>query len=116
MPQDPPDAVQSGETADEAVSVEFREFDDVRLGLPDETEADDGRAQTDRELFLQDLVEIERATAALRKGEPALESWSELPAATVHKPRPVWLLVGLLWVSTALVTAGAVAAIAALVG
>lgn len=68
-----------------------------------------------------DIAAIEHATAALRKAEPALEAWTtssnnELPAATPHKPRPVWLLIGLLWVSTALVAAGAVAAIARMAG
>ena len=73
----------------------------------------------------RDIAEIERASAALRKAEPALETWTETPAgswsdeapaAALRKPRPVWLLVGLLWLSTALVTAGAVAAIARLAG
>jgi hypothetical protein len=39
-----------------------------------------------------------------------------MPAPTMHKPRPIWLLVGVLWLSTALVTIGAVFAISALVG
>jgi hypothetical protein len=73
----------------------------------------------------RDLAEIERASAALRRAEPALEKWAdqpagggsdEAPAATLPKPRPVWLFIGLLWLSTALVTAGAVAAIARLAG
>ena len=37
-------------------------------------------------------------------------------APAIAKPRPVWLLIGLLWLSTALVTAGAVVAIATLGG
>jgi hypothetical protein len=73
----------------------------------------------------RDFAEIERASAALRKAEPALEKWAdtpassgsdEVPAAALAKPRPVWLFIGLLWLSTALVTAGAVAAIARLAG
>jgi hypothetical protein len=77
----------------------------------------------------RDLAEIECATAALRKAEPELESWSETspdsetwpdngsedPPA-MRKPHPVWLFIGLLWLSTALVTAGAVAAIRMLTG
>lgn len=75
--------------------------------------------------FARDIAEIERATAALRRAEPSLEMWSEAcqearpdDAATlaIRKARPVWLLIGLLWLSTALVTVGAVAAIARLVG
>jgi hypothetical protein len=73
----------------------------------------------------RDFAEIERVSAALRKAEPALETWTDapadalrddVPAAAMRKPRPVWLLIGLLWLSTALVTVGAVAAIARLVG
>ena len=62
---------------------------------------------------------------ALRKAQPGLESWNEAwaqPRAddaasfAVRKTRPVWLLIGVLWLSTALVTVGAVAAIARLIG
>jgi hypothetical protein len=70
-----------------------------------------------RDQLTREIAEIEAATAALRRGEPALESWSEaasMPAG--HKPRPVWLIIGVLWLSTALVTAGAVVAIATLAG
>jgi len=76
--------------------------------------------------FARDIAEIERATAALRRAEPSLEMWSEAGSETrpddtattlaIRKTRPVWLLIGLLWLSTALVTVGAVAAIARLVG
>jgi hypothetical protein len=52
----------------------------------------------------------------LRKAEPALESWSDRPPQASHKPRPIWLLVGVLWISTAIITVGAAVAIAALVG
>jgi hypothetical protein len=77
------------------------------------------------EQFARDIAAIERATAALRRAEPALETWDEAgaerraeePAAfSIRKTRPVWLLIGLVWLSTALVTAGAVAAIARLIG
>lgn len=64
----------------------------------------------------RDLAEIERAAAALCRAEPALESWAIPPAPTLRKPRPVWLLIGLLWLSTALFTVGAVVAIHAFVG
>jgi len=57
----------------------------------------------------------------LRRAQPGLEAWTEPSAdahaaGVMHKTRPVWLLIGLLWLSTALVTAGAVAAIAHLAG
>ena len=73
-------------------------------------------AQTVRDQLAREVADIETATAVLRRAEPALESWTEAPANTGHKPRPVWLLIGVLWLSTALVTAGAVVAIAALAG
>ena len=73
-------------------------------------------AQTVREQLAREVADIEAATAALRQAEPALESWTEEPANPAHKPRPVWLLIGVLWLSTALLTAGAVVAIATLAG
>ena len=69
------------------------------------------RAQLDR-----DIAAIERASAALRRAEPALESWTVAPAMVMQKPRPVGLLIGVLWLSTALVTIGAVFAISIFVG
>ena len=73
-------------------------------------------AQTVRDQLAREVADIEAATAVLRRAEPALESWTEAPANTGGKPRPVWLLIGVLWLSTALVTAGAVVAIASLAG
>ena len=73
----------------------------------------------------RDLADIERAIAALRKAEPALETWNETPAdnlsqdpamPAMRKPRPVWPLIGFLWLSTALVIVGALAAIRVLTG
>ena len=73
-------------------------------------------AQTVRDQLAREVADIEIATAALRRAEPALESWTKAPASSGGKPRPVWLLIGVLWLSTALVTAGAVVAIASLAG
>jgi hypothetical protein len=73
-------------------------------------------AQTVHDQLAREVADIETATAALRRAEPALESWTKAPANTGGKPRPVWLLIGVLWLSTALVTAGAVVAIASLAG
>jgi hypothetical protein len=73
-------------------------------------------AAADREHLQREIAAIERATEALRKAEPGLESWSDMPAPAVHKPRPIWLLIGVLWLSTALVTIGAAFALSALVG
>jgi len=71
----------------------------------------------DRDQLARDIAEIERAAATLREAEPALETWHDaLAPQMLGKPRPVWLLIGVLWVSTALVTLGAVVAISRLVG
>ncbi len=67
----------------------------------------------EREQLARDIAEIERASAALRKAEPALETWRTPPAA-IRKPHSVWLIVGTLWISTALVTLGAAVAISRL--
>ncbi len=74
-------------------------------------------AQNDQ--LTRDIAEIERATAALRKAEPTLETWSErwpgdAPAPALRKS--VWPMIGLLWLSTALITIGAVAVITRLAG
>jgi hypothetical protein len=69
------------------------------------------RAQLDR-----DIAAIEKASAALRRADPAMETWTDARPAAMQKPRPVWLLIGVLWLSTALITIGAVFAISALVG
>ena len=84
-------------------------------------EADQSAAPGQPDQLARDLADIERASAALRRAQPALEAWSgpqtdDRAAHAMRKPRPVWLLIGLLWFSTALVTVGAVAAIARLVG
>ena len=88
----------------------------LRDDLSEITEDAGAMAQTVREQLAREVADIEAATATLRRAEPALESWTKAPANTGGKPRPIWLLVGVLWLSTALVTAGAVVAIASLAG
>src|ERR1700752_3765581 len=62
-------------------------------------------AQGVREQLAREVAEIEAAIAALRRAEPALESWTQAPVTATRKPRPVWVLIGVLWLSHALVTA-----------
>jgi hypothetical protein len=94
---------------------EFRAFPASQRSVAQESDsASPANAVSDQ--LSRDIADIERAAAALRRAEPALESWSSVPVYTSPKPRPVWLLVAVLWFSTALVTLGAVAAITALVG
>jgi hypothetical protein len=73
-------------------------------------------SDADREQLQREVAAIERASAALRRADPELETWTSAPSTAAHQPRPVWLLIGVLWLSTALVTIGAVFAISALVG
>jgi len=89
-----------------------------------EVEGDIGLIRAN-EQFARDVAEIERATAALRQAQPELETWSETSTGAraddaasfaARKTKPVWLLIGALWLSTALVTVGAVAVIARLIG
>jgi hypothetical protein len=98
----------------------LHEFPDLAARQGDGVErVDDGSASTagvETDQVARDMAEIELAAAALRRAEPTLESWTNPPAHASPKPRPVWLLIAVLWFSTAVVTLGAVAAIAALVG
>jgi hypothetical protein len=65
------------------------------------------------------VAEIEKASSALRKSEPALEAWSPNNAATsgiTRKYWSIWLLIGGIWISATLVVAGAAGAILYLLG
>jgi hypothetical protein len=67
-------------------------------------------AAADDDQFNRDIAAIERASVALRRAEPALRSWAE-PPASLNSPRPLWLIIGTLWVSTAIVALSAVFAV-----
>jgi hypothetical protein len=76
-------------------------------------------APAERDQLARDIAAIERASEVLRRAEPSLDAWSQSPpghATPLGQPRPVWLLIGVLWISAALVTLGAAVTIAALVG
>lgn len=64
-------------------------------------------AVMDDDQFSRDIAAIEQASVALRRAEPALRSWAE-PPPIVTAPQPLWLIIGTLWVSTALVVLSAV--------
>jgi hypothetical protein len=72
-------------------------------------------AAVDQDQFERDVAAIERATAILRRAEPALQWWAE-PAQTLSTPRPLWQIIGMLWLSTALVTLSAMFAVYILAG
>jgi hypothetical protein len=106
----------SGSDADIVALASPRNEPLRRDEFSEDAEDSGAMAQSVREQLAREVADIEAATAALRRAEPALESWTRAPANTGGKPRPVWLLIGVLWLSTALVTAGAVVAIATLAG
>jgi hypothetical protein len=100
---------------DDGILIEPRDLESARRALARDS-AGGALAQFERDQLARDIADIESATAALRRAEPALESWTKPQTPAVAKPRPLWLLIGLLWLSTALLTAGAAYAIATLVG
>jgi hypothetical protein len=68
--------------------------------------------------FARAIADIELASEALRRAQPALETAQDRPIVStqVTGPHSVWLLIGLVWVSTVAVTAGVIYTIASLVG
>jgi hypothetical protein len=97
--------------ADGAVAkpTEWSEMSGGSAGVVDQADG-----VVDREEFARAVAEIEEASAALRQAEPGLETWVKQPSekAPSRKPQFVWALIVTLWLSTALVIAGAVTAIA----
>ena len=100
---------------DEAILIEPRDLQSARQAL-----AHDGAggtlAQFERDQLARDIADIENATAALQRAEPALESWSKPQTPAAAKTRPLWMLIGLLRLSTAILTVGAAYAIVTLAG
>jgi hypothetical protein len=110
-------AVPSHRPGDDAIVLEPHRFEPPRRRATDKLAEDVGAlTRFEQEQLARELADIERASAVLRLGEPALQSWSRPPAPLVPKTRPLWLLIGVLWLLTALVTVGAVAALATLAG
>ena len=100
---------------DKAMVIEPRDLESARQTLLRD-DAAGTLAQFERDQLARDIADIENAAAALRRAEPALQSWTKPLAPTVPKSRPLWLLIGLLWLSTAIVTVGAACALAVLYG
>jgi hypothetical protein len=107
------DRAQGGAILEQIRNIDAGSRDNTRTAVDD---AFGPVAAADRDQLARDVAAIERASAALRRAEPALQSWTEPPVTTGQSVRPIWLLIGALWISTALVTFGAVYAISALVG
>ena len=102
--------------SEKAMVIDPRDLETARRALS-HSDAAGALAQFERDQLARDIADIENAAAALRRAEPALQSWTkpQTPAAA-PKSRPLWLMIGLLWLSTAIVTVGAAYAIAVLYG
>jgi len=111
-----------GDADGDVVALEARRVEAARRSIRDRVvEVAEIRAHNDRDQLTRDIADIERATEALLKGEPALRPASD-PAvqagetAPVSKASPIWVLVSALWLSTAIIAAGAVVAVVTIVG
>ena len=75
-------------------------------------------APSDSEQLARAVAEVEKASAALRRSQPALELWRP-GLEPRHETRPsvsVWMLIGGVWVSAILVLSAAIGAIFYLFG
>jgi hypothetical protein len=105
-----------GNSDNEVVSLELRRVEAARRSIPDKiADVAEILAQNDRDQLARDIADIEYATSALLKGEPALRYGAD-STPEVSKTRPIWTRIVALWLSTALVTAGAVVIFATLAG
>jgi hypothetical protein len=110
-------SLPSDQRSDDALSLGARGLDPAGRRATDSDATDiSALLRFEREQLEREYADIERASAALRQAQPALQSWIKPAAPVLPTSRPLWLLIGVLWVSTALVTAGAVAAIATFAG
>jgi hypothetical protein len=110
----PPDASGNG---NDTILIDVRGLESARRVAQQGTDDKSPLTAVERAQLAREIADIEEAATALRKAQPALKSWSkpQVPTAT-PKARPLWLLIGVLWLSTALVTAGAAVAIHSFAG
>jgi len=115
MPPHQSGSLRSETANSDVISLELHRVEAVRRSLAAEKVADapDIQAKAERDQLAREHDDIERTAEMLRKAEPALQSWTK-PAAPARQTRSVWLVIVALWISTALIAAGAVAAIALL--
>ena len=77
-------------------------------GTMTEDDIQPARGSRHREQLASEFAAIERAIGYIAPGRAGLESWTNSAVSGDAKPRPVWLLIGVLWLSTALATISAV--------
>jgi hypothetical protein len=109
-----PGSRSSEHSNDGAIFIERRRAAAGGRRASDNAEDKGALRRFEQEQLDRDITDIERATAALRRAEPALVSWVKPPTPALPQGRPLWLLIGMLWLLAALITAGAVVAIALL--
>jgi hypothetical protein len=75
-------------------------------------------AATAAHQLTRDVAEIERAAAALRRAEPALEPRAPEPETIgeARTSRSIWPLIGVIWLTAVLVVTCAIGAIVLLLG
>jgi hypothetical protein len=112
MPENSLGTVAKDDLNEDVVWIEPNGLDLARLNAIGGVGNTDALAQFEKEQLAREIADIERATAVLRQAQPALQSWIKPTASAAPKSRPLWLLIGVLWLSTAIVTAVAVVAIA----
>ncbi len=105
-------ALPPQDSGGQAVLIDLRGVEAARRSVAREKPL----TAAEEEQLARDIADIEDAAAALSKGQPALKSWIKPASPIIPKARPWWLLIGVVWLSTALVTAGAVVAIHSFVG
>jgi hypothetical protein len=110
--------LQAKQLAGDVVSLELSRLEAARQTAHEQiADVSAELAQMERDQLAREIADIESATAALRQAEPALFFGNEtMPEVAVRKPRPIWRLIAVLWIVTGLVTAGALVAVATLVG
>jgi hypothetical protein len=117
-PTDPRPSLPGGTILVNAPRLGVRNWEAVPPELkPSAVEPKADPAELERfaqEQLARDIADIERASIALRRAAPALQNWSKPTTPSNPRQLSVWYLVGALWLLTAVVTAGAVIAIASL--
>jgi hypothetical protein len=109
-----PGSRSSGQANDGAIFVERRRAAAPGRRASDNAEDKGALRRFEQEQLDRDITDIERAAAALRRAEPALVSWIKPPTPALAQGRPLWLLLGALWLLAALIAAGAIGAVALL--
>jgi hypothetical protein len=100
-----------------SVSIENFPVGHLRNGADAAARSITPPAATDADALARAVAEIEAASAALRRSEPALEPWQPNAEALGEKRYlPVWILIGAVWIAALLGLSGATGAILYLAG